>query len=126
MKNLFKNELHVYKIVSDGRDVYETEQCYLLKVVDLSGKLEQYVADWGFKSMDEFLQVLFDALSDLKLSKIIDKIVDLKQYNVDVSVLRKYPWTAVGIVRFTKVPVHEKVKDKLICLVEKVRGMDYS
>lgn len=126
MKNLFKNELRVYKVVSDERVVYETEQCYLLKVVDFSGKLERYVEKWGYESMDEFLQVLFDALTDSKLSGTLTKVIDSKKFNVDASIFRKYPWTSVGIVRITSVRVREVVKDKLTYLVGKVTGMDFS
>lgn len=125
--NLSKNEPRVYKIQSSEREVYETERCYLLKVVDCSGNLEKELPKIGWnEGVEELLNKLFEAQQNRKISKTVMKLFDAERFSVEISISEEARGTSIAIVRITKRRFREKVAKRIFLILREIfdRGDD--
>lgn len=125
--NLFKSEPRVYKIQSSEREVYETERYYLLKVVDFSGMLEKELPKMGWNDgIEEFLNELFEAQQNRKISKVIMKLFNTDRFCVETSITDEHRGTSIVVVRVTKRRIREKVAEKVFLILKAIfdRGDD--
>lgn len=125
--NLLKDKPNVYKKQSSEREVYETEQYYLLKVVDCSGNLEQELPKIGWNDgIEELLNVLFEAQQNRKVLKKVNELFDDDRFIVETRFSEEQRGTSVTIVKITKRKFREKVAEKVFFILKTIfdRGED--
>ena len=119
--NLLKDKPCVYRKQSSEREVYETEQYYLLKVVDWSGNLEQELPKIGWNDgIEELLNVLFEAQQNRKVLKKVNELFDGDRFIVETRFDEERRGTSIAIVEITKRKFREKVAEKMYLILKTV------
>lgn len=107
--NLLKNDLKIYEIQSTEREVYETEFCFQLKVMDSANVIEGIADEYGADE-DDVIKTMYDKMKNYALYHILDQTVDPNHYDVKVKI-EDYPGTRAAEVRLSKRRVRERVRN---------------
>lgn len=107
--NLLPSNPQVYEAVSTEQEIYETENCFQLKVEDNANVIQQIAEETG-KEEGEIVDLLFTKLKEYRLREILDKKIDDNDYNVSVKIIER--WGARSAhVKISKRSVREKIRE---------------
>lgn len=111
--NLLKNEPKFYEVRSSKKEVYETECCFLLKVIDCSRALEKISKISScYNSVDEILKDFFEEFKEARVNcsfnKYVYETINTQKYNVVVSIIGRSD-TRIAEVKISRRRVKEKI-----------------
>lgn len=112
MTNLLKSKPRIFKKQLSEREVYETERYYLLKVVDISGCLENELRQscWEL-DIETFLEKLFESQQNGRLNKAVYKFLDEKRLNIDCTLEEVSTGRSIAVIIIRKKSVRERLKE---------------
>lgn len=112
MTNLLKSKPRIFKKQLSEREVYETERYYLLKVVDISGCLENELRQSCWKlDIETFLEKLFESQQNGRLNKAVYKFLDEKRLNIDCTLEEVSTGRSIAVIIIRKKSVRERLKE---------------
>lgn len=112
MTNLLKSKPRIFKKQLSEREVYETERYYLLKVVDISGCLENELRQSCLElDIETFLEKLFESQQNGRLNKAVYKFLDEKRLNIDCTLEEVSTGRSIAVIIIRKKSVRERLKE---------------
>lgn len=107
--NLLQSQPSIYEAVSTPREIYETQNCFQLKVED-SANVIPLLAEEHNKEEGEIVDILFEKMKNYHLYNILEKNVDSAKYDVEVRITNR-PNSRSAHVKISRRSVREKIRE---------------
>lgn len=118
--NLLKNEPKVYEMKSSEREVYETQSCFQLRVMDGANLITEIAKENEVEETD-VIEKLYDGMKNYHLYKILDRTVDPSKYNVEVKI-SAHQRTRTARVEINKRRVRDKIRNGIKSFLSEFAG----
>ena len=100
---------NIYEVVSTPREIYETENCFQLKVED-SANVIQLLAEEHNKEEGELVHILFEKMKNYRLYDILEDKLDSTKYDVNVRITSRSN-SRTAHVKISKRSVRKKIRE---------------